>query len=368
MAEGNFFTKLFGSSEKLFDSNQEKRIENEREEEVTDATLQDAVNFIAELQSYYYSDICKMQTDLVIENTLSENEVNFINKKIKQDQITLSEISQILEQAKQNEREYQSIWKKSIYSFYDEIEQEKLAVAQERLFKILLKLCIVNTKPELKNIIYNRITKYKKEWKINEEIQIPENYNVVLVEANNGIEKYQFGEFSKEVISDINDRTLSQKQLEQIRTMDFEIGEKINTDTLWVYISSVTRLQLNYMRRTCFIENDWEYNTNEKKSLCFDVVKLTDLKQYLRGMLQIVLSKRNHAIISIVIPTNYMLQVIGQTRKRGEKVEIFKKYCFYLRERSGMYNNNLLTARIDRRNIPEKLKFMSYNKFRKDYF
>ena len=371
MAERNFLARLFGLDEASSNNERENRVENTAEtniSESTGTTLQDAVNFVAELQSYYYNDICKMQTDLVVQTTLTQSEVNFINKKIKQDQVALSQIDEILNLVKQNEREYQSIWRKSVYSFYDEIEKAKLATVQEKIFRIILKLCVVNAKPELKNVILNRMNKYKDAWNINREIQIPANYNVVLVEGNDGIEKYQFGEFYKSIIANENDCVLSSVQLDKIRALDFEVDEEIPTDKVWVYVSSVTRLQLNYMRRTCFIDNDWEYAPDETNHLCLDIVNVADLEQYLKGILQIVLTKRNHAVISIVIPTNSILRVIGQTERRGDKVEICKKYWFYLKERSGLYGDNLLTARVDRRNIPEKLQFISYLKFRKIYF
>lgn len=63
-----------------------------------------------------------------------------------------------------------------------------------------------------------------------------------------------------------------------------------------------------------------------------------------------------------------MKKSIGPTEYRGDKVEICKKYRFYLKERNGLYKKNLLTARVDRRNIPEKLQFISYLDFRKAYF
>ena len=99
MAEG-FWARLFG-----FD-NAESEYKNEgRSEDVAGidtsenmgTTLQDAVSFIAELQSYYYNDICKMQADLAVQTTLSQSRVNFIKKKLRQEQVALSQIDQILE-------------------------------------------------------------------------------------------------------------------------------------------------------------------------------------------------------------------------------------------------------------------------------
>ncbi len=372
MAEGNFFARFFRlEGTKSTTNSEENRVENNAENysiESDGTKLQDVVNFVAELQSYYYNDICKMQTDLVVQTSMVQSEINFVIKKIKQDQVALSQIDEILNLVKENEREYQSIWRKSVYSFFDEIEKEKLVTVQEKVFNIVLRLCIVNTKPELKNIILDRIDKYKVAWNIKEEIQIPTNFNVILVDEKKGIEKYQFGEFTKNVIANNDDKVLSSARLDKIRTMNFEVEEAFTTDNVWVYVSSVTRLQLNYMRRTCFIDNIWEYVPDENKNLYLDVVKVVDLEQYLKGVLQIVLTKRNFAVISIVIPTNDMKSIIGPTKTRGDKVEICKKYKFYLKERKGLYKENLLTARVDRRNIPEKLKFISYLEFRKTYF
>ena len=90
MAERNFFARLFGleDANSTTDLEEENRAENNAETHSTESdgtTLQDAVNFVAELQSYYYNDICKMQTDLVVQTSMTQSEVSFVNKKIKQD-------------------------------------------------------------------------------------------------------------------------------------------------------------------------------------------------------------------------------------------------------------------------------------------
>ncbi len=368
MAEGNFFTRLFGLDNANSDVGHESRAENIAETDITESTgttLQDAVNFVAELQSYYYNDICKMQSDLVVQ-TLTASEERFINKKIKQDQVALSQIDEILDLVKQNEKEYQSIWRKSVYSFYDEIEKSKLAVVQTKVFTILTRLCAINTKQELKTIILNRIDKYKEAWCISEEIKIPENFNVILVDGSDDTESYQFGKFYKTVNANDSDIVLSSKQLDKIRLLDFEFEEEISTDKVWVYVSNVTRFQLNFMRRTGIIGNTWEKDSEDY--LKFDIVETKDLVQYLKGILQIVFTKNAYAVISIVVPTNDMRRAVGPIEDNGEKVVICKKYRFYLKERSGLYKNSLLTVRVGRKNIPEKLQFLSYLKFKSIYF
>ena len=212
-----FLAKLLGfddDDDSTTNRQEESQVESEPEVEVLSVgtSLLDVANFVAELQSYYYNDICKMQADLVVQTNMTQSHINFVNKKIKQEQVALSQIDEILSQVRDKEREYQSVWGKSIYSFYDEIEKVKLASAQEKVFLIILRLCSVNTKPELKSVIYNRIKSYKEAWNIGGEIQIPTNYNVVLVDEKDGVEKYQFGEFTKYVITGKDDKVLSPSQ------------------------------------------------------------------------------------------------------------------------------------------------------------
>ena len=369
MAEGGFFSRLFRLNDS--DSEQENQNENKVETNVTEATgttLHDVISFVSELQSYYYNDICKMQTNLIVQTGLTKSEVNFINKKIKQDQVALSQIDEIFDLIDKEERKFQSVGRKSVYSFYDEIEKAKLETVQKEVFEILLKLCEVNTKPELDSVIRDRIELYHQTWKIDTQFSIPKNYNPILVDGNNGIEEYRFGDFEKFVYQIDNEKVLSSKQLDKIRALKFEFEDRIQTDCVWVCVASVTRFQLNFMRRTCIIKNDWEHIPENTDKLYFDIVNVNDLEQYLKGILQIILSRKTYAVISIVVPTNDMLRCIGPIEQKEGKVEICKRYRFYLKERSGIYKNNLITARIDRRNIPEKLQFVSYLKFRELYF
>lgn len=370
MAQRSFFAKLFGlnESETIDENRSEDLVKEDTQEEEASPSLQDAINFIVELQSYYYNDICKMQSDLLVQTSLSQNRVNFINKKIKQEQQALSQIDVLLEIVKQNEREYQSVWKKSIYSFYDEIEKTKLLSVQKKVFEILLKLYEINTKEELKSVIQGRLEKYKDAWNINGNFELPVNVNAILIDEADGIEKYSFGRFCKYVYASNTDKVLTPKQLDAIRKLSLEFENKIPTNNVWVYVSSCARYKLNFMRRTCILGNDWEYKPETEKGLFFDVIQVKDLEEYLKGVLQIVLARKTYSVISIVVPTMEMINVIGETKQEEGKVKICKEYRFILKERSGLYKENLLTARIDRRCIPEKLKFISFLKFKRDYF
>lgn len=368
MAKGGFFSRIFG-----LDDEPEGALVNEQEgitEQGTQngTTLQDAVAFVEELQSYYYNDVCKMQADLVVQTNLTEQEVNVAQKKINQDKMALAQIDQILAQLKECVGEFQSVWKKAVYSFYDEIEKQKLISMQTKVFTILLRLNAVNTKLELASVIAKRLENYRKAWNICENVEVPRNYNVILTDGKDGIETYRFGNFCKKTRAKQIEVELTLKQLEQIRDMEVNLQEQVSTDKVWVYVANVTRLQLNFIRRTCFVRSTWESQEKEDDGLFLDEVRVCDFEQYIKGVLQIVFTKNRYAIVTLVVPTAEMLRVIGPIRQEEEKIEICKRLRFILKERSGLYKDNLRIQRLDRRNLPQELYFMSYPKFRKLYF
>lgn len=370
MAKGGFFSRLLGFDE---EENQEETLSREQkkqngENSEEEATLQDAIAFTEELQSYYYNDICKMQADLVMQSSLSEQELRVANKKVHQDQIALNQIDKILDQLKDCMGRYQDVWKKAVYSFYDEIEKQQMVTAQEQVFETILKLSAVNTKPELTPIITKRLTIYHRAWNIAQKLEIPKNYNVILRASKDGVETYHFGDFEKQVYTQTNDIELTMAQLDQIRNMKVDLQEQVQTEKVWVYVANSTRFQLNFMRRTCFINSTWEYSKEEKSKLFLDVVKVCDFEQYIKGILQLVFTKNRYAIVSLIVPTEAMLRVIGPTLQEDGKVQICNRLWFILRERSHVYNDNLKTQRLDRRNLPEELHFMSYSEFRQKYF
>jgi len=370
MAKGGFWSRLLGIDE---EENQEETLNNGQKEQKGEnsevgTTLQDAITFVEELQSYYYNDVCKMQADLVMQSNLSEQDASVTNKKIRQDQIALNQIDGILDQLKGCMGRYQDVWKKAVYSFYDEIEKQQMVTAQEEVFEVLLKLNAVNTKPELTPIITKRLTTYHRAWNIAQELEVPKNYNVILTESKDGIGTYHFGDFKKQVYIQMDDRSLTAQQIDQIRNMKVDLQGQVPTEKVWVYVANSTRLQLNFMRRTCFINSTWEYSEEDKSKLFLDVVKVCDFEQYIKGILRLVFTKNRYAIVSLIVPTDEMLRVIGPTLQEDGKVQICNRLWFILRERSRVYKGDLKTQRLDRRNLPEELEFVSYPEFRKKYF
>ena len=367
MAGGNFWAKLLGIEDENETENRTNSQEFSEASDSKELTIQDAISFVSEIQSYYFNDICKTQADIAIHVTSVRGKEDFFRKKVKQNQLALAQIDLILEEMKQNETDYQSIWRKSIYSFYDELEKSKQEEAKKKAFEIMLRLCEVNVNPELQNIITERVKKYKEAWKITEHIEIPQNTNVILVESNGDVEKYQFGKFSKNVNSNRTIQELTSNQLDAIRKMKISV-ENIETDSVWIYVSGVTRLQLNFMRRDCFIGNLWEHSDNEQGEFLLDVVDKKDLSIYLKGVLQIVLTQNRYAVISFVVPTEKMKRLVGRVQVVGDKVQIYRKINFFLSERNKEFGSNIFTARIDKRDIPEEISFVSYIEFKKQYF
>lgn len=368
MAKGGLFSRLFGLEDESESTLTNEQGEIGQSENQHGTTLQDAIAFTEELQSYYYNDVCKMQADMVVQTNLTEQGARIAQKKINQDKIALAQIDQILAQLKECAGEFQSVWKKAVYSFYDEIEKQKLVSVRTKVFTILLRLNVVNTKPELKSVIIKRLESYQKAWNICGNVEIPKNYNIILTDGANGLETYHFGPFEKKVQSKQNEVELTLEQLEQIRNMEVNLQERISTDRVWVYVANVTRLQLNFMRRTFFVRSTWEFQEDDDSKLLLDEVRTCDFEQYVKGVLQIVFAQNRYAIVTLVIPTAEMLRAIGTIRQEGTKVEICKRLKFILKERSGLYKDNLRAQRLDRRDLPQELHFMSYPEFRKMYF
>lgn len=370
MAKEGFWARLFGADDNTTSPATNDRNSESNSTSTNEATLSDVIAFLIEIRNYYDNDITRMRTSLcLMEVNMTESEERFTNKKIRQEEIALAQIDKVLAQVRVEEEKYRTVFKKSMYSFFDEVEDAKLAEAQTAVLGIIIKLCEINTKPELDNVIRSRIESYRQTWNISTELDIPQNYNPVLVDEEDGIETYRFGKFTKKVKQCEHERTLTPKQLQRIRTLKIGFEKTIETDVVWVRVSSVTRAQLNLMKKTCIFENDWEHVDEEDVKLTFDVVRKEELEQYLKGILQIVLPRRNHAVISIFIPTNNMLRIIGPVKELEQRVEIEKKFLFIYRERSlRYYNGNLMTDRIDRRHLPEDLYFISLPNFRKAHF
>ena len=112
MANGSFWSRLFGFDDSIVDSKEadvQQADMEEKQKEGNDTTLQDAIKFVVQLQSYYYNEICKKQANLAIQTGMSEDEKRLNQKRIQQEQSALSQIDDILESNKKEEEESQKV-------------------------------------------------------------------------------------------------------------------------------------------------------------------------------------------------------------------------------------------------------------------
>lgn len=374
MGEIGFFAKIFGWNHEEEERNENQENINISKSDDEKSTLQDVIHFVSELQSYYYNDICKIQTESLTRSDINEDEEEFLKKKVIQESIAMSQIDMILQEIVKCEREYQSIWGKSVYSFYNEIEKEKLKEVQEKVFKIIIKLNQVNVKLELETIILDRLEYYRKAWELSKDIVIPTNNSLVILSRENGEETYKFGRFKKTICADNNSikYKFSSTQVKAIQNIKVNISFESSSEEIWVHCSNVTRAELNFMKKTSIFSNDWEKSIEEqaKSSVAFDVVKVTDFEEYLKGILQLLLMRKTYVVISVINPNNYMKKLLKDRIKLYEKESkvLIKGLKFILDERKGLYDDNLQVVRIDRRNIPENLEFIPFMEFKKYYF
>ena len=375
MAKNGFWAKFSGR-----DSSND--VEQQQHHEVTPTntshhedehktSLQDAVSFVTELQSYYYNDICNMQTSLLVDASKKGYE-NFCERVILQDKTALAEIDKILDQITECQKEYHSIDGKSLYSFFEEIEKDKREEVYQDIFKIIIRLNEINVKQELEQVIVRRLELYRKAWHIPADIKIPRNYNVFLTDWDEDTETYKFGDFEKIILSNPNNTYhLSQNQLDSIHNMKIKFKFDQPSDFVLVRCTSNTRAQVNFLYRTTTIGSTLEKLPSENgNKLFFDLVRVSDLDYYLKGVIQILLANNTYAVISIINQSEYMLNAIRtvELKKANKKIKMEKPLRFILRERSGIYKDNLQVAKIDRRNIPEVLNFAPYVQFKRENF
>ena len=341
---------------------------DQKQNEDTPIKLSEVTDFIRELESYYTNDIFKERSEFINAN-LSEDEIVLLKKRIAEDEGALEDISCIKDKVIEQERSCSEIWGKSSYSFYDKLESRKLEEIFKETFEIIKKLVDANVKEELDEIIVDRLEVYYKSWKIGSEFTIPINTGLRIKsrslnkKTNLKEEVYQFGVFQKRVIAE-DENTLLKEQIEALKKMQIQISELANTQSVWIRCVTITREQLNFIKKTLVFPNDWEVGENDK--LTYDIVNTEELEYYIRSVLQLILSKKDYVLISMLIPNSNLLQGIVRVDDAERKVTILDKEKYVLMERNGAYNN-LKFNFISRKEDLRQLSFISYEIFVKPF-
>lgn len=342
---------------------------DQKQNEDTPIKLSEVTDFIRELESYYTNDIFKERSEFINAN-LSEDEIVLLKKRIAEDEGALEDISCIKDKVIEQERSCSEIWGKSSYSFYDKLESRKLEEIFKETFEIIKKLVDANVKEELDEIIVDRLEVYYKSWKIGSEFTIPINTGLRIKsrslnkKTNLKEEVYQFGVFQKRIIAE-DENTLLKEQIDALKKMQIQISELANTQSVWIRCVTITREQLNFIKKTLVFPNDWEVGENDK--LTYDIVNTEELEYYIRSVLQLILSKKDYVLISMLIPNSNLLQGIVRVDDAERKVTILDKEKYVLMERNGAYKNNLKFNFISRKEDLRQLSFISYETFVKPF-
>lgn len=344
----------------------------EKQNEETQIKLSEVTNFIRELESYYTNDIFKERSEFINAN-LSEDEIAFLKRRIAEDEGALKDISEIKDKVIEQERGCSEIWGKSSYSFYNKLEARKLEEVFKETFDIIKNLVGVNVKEELDDIIIDRLKAYYKSWNIGSEFIIPINTGLrikslsVNEKTNIKEEKYQFGVFNKRIIAE-DENFLLKEQTEAIKKMKVKISELENMQSVWIRCMTITRKQLNYVKKTLAFQNDWEVGENDK--LKYDIVNIEEIEYYIKSVLQLILGRKDYVLIAILIPnTNLLQQLSGiiciDDSKR--KVTILDNAKYVLMERNVAHKNNLRFNFISKKDDLNQVSFMSYESFVKPF-
>ena len=359
-----FLAKIFGRREELEET--ETVLQTNQQERKPEITIREVVSFVEEIQSYYYNDICQMQTDIIMGKDSEKEE--FHKAMIQQEEQALKQIDKIIAEMKELEGKLQEIWGKSIYTFYQEIEEHSQSEIKEKLFYKLMQLCTSNVKEELNSVIENKIRRVQQEWMVCLDMPIPKNENLILLNKEKGIETYTFSGFRKEIIENKHPYHLSSKQLQAIQDIQVEMTFPEVMDEIWISMAASTRLQLNSLRRTAMFDNVWEEEGILGTQIQFDSIKYKDVTSYIKGMLQLLFKNNTYVVTTVIYPTEQMLHQIGGVEHKEQKILIKNGLKFIWNERRGIYQENVQVVRLDRRNIPPIVKFIPYLDLKKMYF
>lgn len=338
-------------------------VENETREE-NKIELSAVIDFVRELEAYYTNDILKYKSDYINNTRLEDDELIFLKKKIKEYEYAVKLIIAIKEKLLEKENEYKELWRKTSYSFYDELENVKLKDILYESFEIIKQLMSINVIPELDEIIRKRLENYKGAWNIS-QISIPENTSMRIINRSSNIETYQFGKFQKKVIDNCVYDELLPEQLMSIKKLKVKISfEKPANKHIWIRATTINRTQLNQLKKTTFFENDWENEMQD--NLTYDIVEFNDIEHYIRAITELLLPRNSYIIISIVNP-NYeileMLQEYIEVDQKNQRIKVIDKMRFLLPERTGIYSDNLQIQCICRKSRLEEITFKPYNQF-----
>ena len=315
------------------------------------------------MEAYYTNDIFK-QRSAYINNSLTEEQAIFLKKKIKEYEVAVKLITEIKEKLLEKERGCKELWGKASYSFYSELENAKLKDTFEEAFEIVKQLTAVNVIPELDEIISKRLISYKKSWKLDEK-DIPKNTSLRIIKREENIETYQFGDFQKKVIDEDSMKELLPEQLSTINKMTVQLSFKDpSVSNIWIRCAVIKRHQLEFLKKSTIFPNDWE--NDRKEEIIFDIVDCCDIEYYIRAIMQLLISRKDYLVISIINPNATFSQIVKDVVEvdlQNRKVKIIDKMTFLLSERTGAYGDNLQVAYISRKQNLQKLMFFSFSDF-----
>lgn len=336
--------------------------ENEvREEKQIEISV--VIDFVRELEAYYTNDIFKQKSDYINDVSLTDDQVKFLKKKIQEYEYAVKLIVGIKEELLQIDRGYKELWRKSSYSFYDELESAKLKDILFEAFKVVKQLAAINAIPDLDEIIRKRLVSYQKSWNLEGE-DIPKNTGLRIIDKKDNIETYRFGDFQKEIIESSSYHNLLIEQLRAIRNLKIKLlFESPANNNVWIRCTTINRQQLEYLKRTTFFYNDWENVVRDE--IVFDIVECNDIEYYVRAMLELLLPRKSYVIISIMNPNFEILDLLKdviEVDSQNRKVKIIDKMAFLLPERTG-YKDNLQIECVSRKQRLEEITFKSYSDF-----
>lgn len=360
--------KIFGKISDIFDfdkrDDDSKNADEQKISEIESKLLNpniSIIDFVREIERYYREYIFHVRSGYITGN-LSNEEAIVFKRKMEQYEMVHNQIISIRTKLVELEKDTNSFGTES-FSFSDMIQKESLEVLHTKSFEITKKINAINVIPILDKYIEVKLQEFKTKWNIHGS-EIPKNTSLRIIEVKDNAEVYQFGNFKKAVV--ISDaKPLLSEQVDVISNLTLNFSLKTpSVNQLWVRCTTITRRELDFLKKSSIFKNDWEVGNTE--DICFDIVNSEDFDYYIKSLLQLLLNKKDFVMITVINPNNEFLQFhqnIFQEDAHNQKIKVIDKMAFWLAERNGLFKSDLMFQFVSVKDKKEQIDLQSYEAF-----
>lgn len=325
------------------------------QENVTKQTeIEDVETFLTELYQYYANDIYRLQAKIIDPEASQDSDIGFLSIMARQKEEALKKIKVLLAQIIKDKKPLTELERKSSYTFYEQLKADTQEKVKITVFKTFAKIKSINVASELDEIIVNKLNKVRADWKISPSIEIPDIADFRIIDITENLEIYSFGDLRKEFIITGNEVKLSDEDTEKIDNLTLSLPEDL-PDYIWIQSSLLERWQIDLLQKTAVFPNTYEANVAQ---ISYDIISKSEIENYIKGMLKILLSKGRYIAFSIILPDNNIKNsILGFVTTSKRKIMVENIAAFMLYERNKIEKTRYYVKYLDRYFLPDTLNF-----------